>query len=82
MPAFFLFAGSIDFQGDVFDVDENLIDGDVIVGSYLQLPFEGFNKNFVHFLVSAMELDSLVVDPVENVLQIGHFGNVVRKVLQ
>ena len=82
MPAFFLFAGSIDFQGDVFDVDENLIDGDVIVGSYLQLPFEGFNKNFVHFLVFAMELDSLVVDPVENVLQIGHFGNVVRKVLQ
>ena len=77
MSALFLLSGSVDFERDIFDVDQNLVNGDVIVRPYLQLPFQGFNQYFIHFLVFAMKLNSLVVDPVQNVLQIGNFRDVM-----
>ena len=77
MSALFLLSGSVDFERDIFDVDQNLVNGDIIIRPDLQLPFQGLNQYFIHFLVLAMELNSLVVDPVQNVLQIGNFRDVM-----
>ena len=72
MDHFFVFVYA---DGYVFDVDEYLVDGDVVFAAETQFHLHGFDQHGVHGLVGFVELFLFVVDAVEEVLQVGYFGD-------
>lgn len=60
-------------NGDVLDVNENFLDGDVAATADSQLELHGRNQNFVHLFMGDVEFFLFIVDAVQQVLQIGYF---------
>lgn len=62
---------NIKLQRYILNIDKHLLNRYIIVSTNLQLAFQSLNQNFVHLLVLLMELQFLIVDPIQDVLQIG-----------
>lgn len=55
---------------NVFNIDQDLIDGYIRTASNFQLELHGADQNLIHFFVSQMELFLLVVYPVQEIFQV------------
>ena len=60
-------------DGNVLYVDEDLVDGDVLVSAQGQFVLHGADEHFVDGKVGLVELGFLVVNSIENELKIRNF---------
>ena len=57
-------------EGNVLEVDENLLNWDIFGAAKFQFNLHAFDENFIHLFILCVELYFLVVDTVEEIFYI------------
>ena len=58
---------------DILDINEDLIDGNVVIASNFEFYLHGFDQNIIHTLMICMKFFFLVVNTVEEVFEMRYF---------
>jgi hypothetical protein len=74
--------GAAVVEGDVFEVEHDLVDGDVVVTTDFDFEFERLDEDVDEVVVLCKKLKFGVVDSVEDVLEVGDFGQVGGEVAE
>ena len=74
--------GAAVVEGDVFEVEHDLVDGDVVAAADFDFEFERLDEDVDEVVVFGEELKFGVVDSVEDVFEVGDLGQVGGEVAE
>jgi hypothetical protein len=74
--------GTAVVEGDVFEVEHYLVDGDVVVTTDFDFEFERLDEDVNEVVIFGKKLKFSVVDSVEDVLEVGDFRQIGGEVAE